>query len=112
MKILIVGYYTSLLGDKHRTLSQFLAGGTAGVMQWLPPIYFTDIIKSRMQTAPLGTYRGVLHCVSTLYAEGGIAIFFRGLIPALCRAGPLHAIIFVVYEQTSAAVKDYQKKCS
>ncbi len=58
-------------------VAQFLAGGTAGVVQWLPPIYCLDVIKSRMQTAPKGYYSGVADCVSKLYREHGIKVFFR-----------------------------------
>ena len=75
--------------------------GTAGFVQWLPPFYFLDIIKSRMQTSLPGTYTGIAHCVQVIYKEGGSAIFFRGLTPALIRAFTLHSIIFLVYEEVS-----------
>jgi solute carrier family 25 carnitine/acylcarnitine transporter 20/29 len=84
---------------------QGLSGGVAGVVQWLPPIYFTDVIKSRMQTAPRGYYKGVLDCAHRLYLEEGWRIFFRGLTPAIFRAFPLHAIVFVGYEVTMARLK-------
>lgn len=114
------------------TVAQFLAGGLAGCIQWLPPIYCIDVVKSRMQTAPRGYYRGVSDCVTRIFKEEGVATFFRfinvtivdhislllllllllppselfssisipprGLSPALLRAFPLHAIIFVSYE--------------
>lgn len=94
-----IEYYVSVFGESNIFLAQFLAGGTAGVIQWCPPIYFADVIKSRMQTAQPGTYSGLLDCAAKVYYQGGSAIYFRGLVPALCRAFPLHAIIFVVYEQ-------------
>ena len=59
------------------TIVQALAGGTAGVVQWLPPFYFFDVIKSRMQTAPKGQYKNVLHCARTLYEKEGYQIFLR-----------------------------------
>lgn len=68
------------------------------MIQWLPPIYCADVIKSRMQTAPKGHYSSVADCVAQLYREGGLRIFLRGLSPALMRAAPLHATIFVSYE--------------
>jgi solute carrier family 25 carnitine/acylcarnitine transporter 20/29 len=58
-------------------LAQFLAGGTAGTIQWLPPIYCFDVIKSRMQTAPQGTYKNIQECAKAMYAEGGAKVFFR-----------------------------------
>ena len=58
-------------------VAQFLAGGTAGTIQWLPPMYCLDVIKSRMQTAPRGTYSGIKDCATQMYAEGGYKVFFR-----------------------------------
>lgn len=55
----------------------FLAGGTAGVVQWLPPIFWFDVLKSRMQTAPKGHYSGLWDCTKKLYAEHGFAVFNR-----------------------------------
>lgn len=80
------------------TVASFFAGGTAGVVQWLPPFFFADVLKSRMQTCPPGYYKGVLDCARVLYKDHGMAVFFRGLSPALVRAFLLHAIIFVGYE--------------
>eukprot|EP01034_Spumella_vulgaris_P041731 gene41731-51714_t len=96
------GYSSVLLRENlsNPTVVQFLAGGTAGVVQWLPPIYCADVIKSRMQTAEKGFYTGVWDCVKKLHTEYGMAVFFRGLSPAIMRAFPLHAIIFVGYEAT------------
>src|SRR5690242_14527589 len=37
-----------------------LAGGTAGVAQWIPT-YPIDVIKSRVQAAPPGSFPRVLH---------------------------------------------------
>ena len=85
-------------------VAAFLAGGTAGVVQWLPPFYCADVLKSHMQTAPPGTYRSVWHCATTLHGKHGVGVFFRGLSPALLRAFPLHAIIFVGYEMTMTAL--------
>jgi Mitochondrial carrier protein len=64
------GYFSPLV-------VQALAGGTAGVVQWLPPFYFFDVIKSRMQTSPVGHYRSIFHCAETLYREEGPRVFFR-----------------------------------
>ena len=58
-------------------VSQFLAGGTAGVIQWLPPIYSLDVIKSRMQAFPKGYYNGWTDCATRLYREEGLQVFYR-----------------------------------
>lgn len=62
------------------TMAQFLAGGTAGCVQWLPPIYCFDVIKSRMQTAPQGYYTGMWDCVRKLVKEEGYGVFCRYLV--------------------------------
>jgi hypothetical protein len=84
---------------------QILAGGTSGVVQWLPPIYCFDVIKSKMQTAPKGTYSGIADCAKQIYSKEGIKGFFRGFTPAMLRAFPLHAIVFCGYETTIAYLK-------
>jgi solute carrier family 25 carnitine/acylcarnitine transporter 20/29 len=67
--------FTQYLEDP--LLAQFLAGGTAGTVQWLPPIFWFDVIKSKMQTAPKGHYNGVLDCVKKTYKCEGPSGFFR-----------------------------------
>ena len=64
-------------GYLNTTAAQFFAGGTAGVIQWLPPFYCFDVIKSRMQTAPEGRYASISDCAKSIYLEGGFKAFFR-----------------------------------
>lgn len=87
-------------------MAQFFAGGTAGVIQWLPPIFWFDVLKSRMQTAPAGYYNGLWDCTRKLYAEHGPSVFFRGFVPAMFRAFPLHAVIFLSYECVMSYLKN------
>ena len=82
------------------TYSELLAGGTAGLVQWLPPLYSFDVIKSHMQTCPPGKYKGFFDCARQLYKAESVVVFFRGLQPALVRAFFLHSIIFYMYETT------------
>lgn len=96
-------YLSSIL--QNDTMASFLSGGIAGIVQWLPPIYCADVVKSRMQTAPKGYYLGISDCIRRLYREEGPRVFFRGLSPALLRAFPLHATIFVVYEHVLSYLK-------
>ena len=77
-----------------------LAGATAGTLQWLPPTYCVDVVKSRMQAVGPGVYKSMWECAVRSYREEGISVFFKGLTPALLRAAPLHASIFVGYEMT------------
>ena len=84
-----------LVGD---LTSQALAGGCAGASGWVPPIYCIDVIKTKVQSAPKGTYTSMVDCARKSYAAEGVAVFTRGTGVAVLRAFPLHATIFVVYE--------------
>lgn len=81
-------------------------GATAGVLQWLPPMYCIDVVKSRLQGSPPGTYRNMAHCAQVLYAEHGWRVFVRGLGPTIVRGIPLHATTFFVYETVMGVLSD------
>ncbi|RKP03556.1 hypothetical protein CXG81DRAFT_9402 [Caulochytrium protostelioides] len=70
------------------------SGGMAGVAMWviaIPP----DVIKSRIQFAPSGTYKGFIHCGAQIVKQEGPAALFKGLGPALLRAFPANAAGFL-----------------
>lgn len=61
----------------------------AGVAMWsiaIPP----DVIKSKIQASPAGTYKGFLDCGAKIIAQDGIAGVFKGIGPALLRAFPVY----------------------
>lgn len=78
-----------------------LAGGTAGVAMWslaIPPdvrsisnVLFRDIdqsqqvLKSRLQSAPSGTYSGFFDCLRKTVAQDGLAALWKGFGPAMAR---------------------------
>mmetsp|Transcript_2450 Transcript_2450/g.3317 ORF Transcript_2450/g.3317 Transcript_2450/m.3317 type:complete len:305 (-) Transcript_2450:217-1131(-) len=68
----------------------FMAGGFAGISNWIIAIPF-DVIKSRYQTAPAGTYKNLFEVLQQLLAKEGPGALFRGLSPALLRAFPANA---------------------
>ncbi|KAG5463047.1 MAG: mitochondrial carrier domain-containing protein, partial [Olpidium bornovanus] len=78
-------------------LAVFVAGGMAGVFNWtvaivgfaliIPP----DVLKSRLQTAPEGTYKGLGDVFFKLIKNEGPQALFRGLGPAMIRAFPANA---------------------
>ncbi|KAF9462090.1 hypothetical protein BDZ94DRAFT_1290407 [Collybia nuda] len=71
-----------------------LAGGTAGVAMWalaIPP----DVLKSRIQSAPTGTYSGMLDCARKTIAQDGVRALWRGFGPAMARAFPANAATFL-----------------
>ncbi|EQC32169.1 hypothetical protein SDRG_10363 [Saprolegnia diclina VS20] len=77
----------------------FVAGGLAGVINWvvaIPP----DVIKSRIQTAPEGTYRGagIVDAYKHLVQTEGHGALFKGVGPAMARAFPANAACFLGME--------------
>ncbi len=65
-------------------LAVLTAGGIAGMACWavsIPP----DVLKSRFQTAPEGTYRGLWDVYTKLMREEGPSGLFTGMRPAMIR---------------------------
>jgi len=74
-----------------------LAGGTAGVAMWaiaIPP----DVLKSRLQSAPTGTYSGIMDCARKTIAVDGVKALWKGFGPAMARAFPANAATFLGVE--------------
>jgi len=76
-----------------------LAGGCAGILNWMVAIG-PDVLKSRFQTAPPGTYTGVFDVFVKLMKSEGPAALFKGLTPVMLRAFPANAACFMGYEVT------------
>lgn len=91
----------------HSVLVQLMAGGTAGVIQWLPPIYYADVLKSHMQTAVPGQYNSMWDCAKHIYRTEGLRGYHRGLFVAILRAFPLHAVIFCGYETVMYLTREW-----
>ncbi|KAF8757329.1 mitochondrial carrier family [Rhizoctonia solani] len=68
-----------------------LAGGLAGVAMW-------SVIKSRLQSAPSGTYSGFIDCTRKTIAKDGIKALWKGFGPAMARAFPANAATFLGVE--------------
>lgn len=91
--------YLTDSGKKEVTiLGTILAGGSAGIANWLigmPP----DVLKSRLQTAPEGTYpNGMRDVFKVLIRTEGIGALYKGITPVLLRAFPANAACFVGFE--------------
>ncbi|KAL7575827.1 hypothetical protein ACA910_003150 [Epithemia clementina (nom. ined.)] len=83
-------------------LSSAIAGGFAGAITW-GMVYPVDVIKTRIQTAPLDTPRGDLTIWKvgrTIVNQHGWRYLFRGLGITLIRAFPVNATLFPIYEFT------------
>jgi dicarboxylate transporter 10 len=76
----------------HFTAS-FMAGGVATFITM--PV---DVMKTRLMSAPPGTYRGLGDCAKDI-AKSGPMGFFKGFIPAFVRLGPQTILTFIFFEQ-------------
>ncbi|KAH0954443.1 hypothetical protein HN011_010498 [Eciton burchellii] len=85
-------------GGKLSLLATIVAGGFAGIANWLvgmPP----DILKSRLQTAPEGTYKkGVREVFIKLMKTEGPKALYKGIVPVMLRAFPANAACFMGFE--------------
>eukprot|EP00730_Choanoeca_flexa_P015548 TRINITY_DN7166_c0_g1_i1.p1 TRINITY_DN7166_c0_g1~~TRINITY_DN7166_c0_g1_i1.p1 ORF type:complete len:563 (+),score=85.81 TRINITY_DN7166_c0_g1_i1:208-1896(+) len=81
------------------------AGSIAGVTAQVS-IFPLEVVKTRLATCHTGVYKGIFHCVSSLYKEGGLRMFYRGLQPAIVGVVPYAGIDLAVYD---ALRSTYQK---
>ncbi|XP_023227595.1 mitochondrial carnitine/acylcarnitine carrier protein-like [Centruroides sculpturatus] len=79
-------------------LRTLFAGGMAGIFNWMvaiPP----DVLKSRLQTAPEGTYpNGIRDVFRHTMKEEGFRALYKGATPVMLRAFPANAACFMGYE--------------
>lgn len=94
----------------------YLSGASAGVGCWIVT-YPIDIVKTRLQASPPGTYTGMLDCAKQTFlgnskTNGGIGrpaglkILFNGLVPTIYRAAILHSAVFLLYERVLDYLED------
>lgn len=97
----------SFPGGASGAFSTVFCGGMAGVMNWIvsvPP----DVLKSRYQTAPNGTYPGgIRQVLSELIAQEGVGALYKGIAPALVRAFPANAACFLGVETSKKFLNMY-----
>jgi len=90
--LLQTGYFTDTMGTHF--FASFCAGGIAtGMTQ---P---ADVMKTRMMNAKKNEYRGVVHCVTSTFKQGGLLAFFKGFTPAFIRLGPQTILTWLFKEQ-------------
>lgn len=80
-------------------MTTITAGGLAGMANWalaIPP----DVIKSRYQGAPEGTYKSFMDCARKTVMADGVGALFKGFGPAMARAFPANAAVFVGVEMS------------
>ncbi|KAI0032884.1 mitochondrial carrier [Vararia minispora EC-137] len=80
-----------------KTVKDLTAGTAGGIAQVLVGQPF-DIVKVRMQTAPKGTYNGMLHCAGGILKNEGPFAFYKGTLTPLLGIGVCVSIQFGVLE--------------
>mmetsp|Transcript_148 Transcript_148/g.371 ORF Transcript_148/g.371 Transcript_148/m.371 type:complete len:400 (-) Transcript_148:414-1613(-) len=86
----------------HTWIASALAGGLTGAVTWAI-VYPFDVIKTKIQTAPIDTprhERTISAVVKRIVKQHGWNHMFRGLTVTCLRAFPVNGIIFPVYEYT------------
>ncbi|TFY71640.1 hypothetical protein EVG20_g1370 [Dentipellis fragilis] len=81
-----------------KTLKDLTAGTAGGIAQVLVGQPF-DIVKVRMQTAPKGTYNGMLDCAGGILKNEGPLAFYKGTLTPLLGIGVCVSIQFAVLER-------------
>ncbi|KAL0956926.1 hypothetical protein HGRIS_003030 [Hohenbuehelia grisea] len=82
-----------------KTAKDLTAGTAGGIAQVLVGQPF-DIVKVRMQTAPKGTYTGMMHCAGGILKNEGPLAFYKGTLTPLLGIGVCVSIQFGVLEYT------------
>lgn len=71
----------------------FLGGMASGVALVLAGHPF-DLIKVRLQTAPVGRYSGVLHAVRETVSREGLRALYKGASPPMLATGGINSVMF------------------
>jgi len=85
----------------------FLGGAMAGVAFWLVGMPF-DVIKSSVQTIPLGISSSDARLIPTaraIFSRRGFQGFYAGLPITLLRAVPMQAAVFYTYDKVLTWVR-------
>uniref|UniRef100_A0A1B0D011 Congested-like trachea protein n=2 Tax=Phlebotomus papatasi TaxID=29031 RepID=A0A1B0D011_PHLPP len=79
-------------------LGTIFAGGMAGIANWAIGMP-ADVLKSRLQTAPEGTYKnGIRDVFAELMKREGPLALYKGVTPVMLRAFPANAACFIGFE--------------
>jgi len=87
------------------TARQLAAGSAAAIAAWGVGYPF-DIVKTRCQMSP--TALGFAAATAQVWREGGLAAMYNGFGLKMCRAVPMSAIGFLVYEHVFTALRKFR----
>merc|ERR1712142_1197319 len=70
----------------------------AGFLSGFMTTVIMDVVKSRLQAAPDGMYKGALDVLQQTLKNEGVGALWKGAVPVLLRAFPANAACFLGYE--------------
>uniref|UniRef100_A0A336M9T3 CSON007573 protein n=1 Tax=Culicoides sonorensis TaxID=179676 RepID=A0A336M9T3_CULSO len=101
MYFLTYDYIKNYFADENGKCSLWatiFAGGMAGINNWAVGMP-ADVLKSRLQTAPEGTYKnGIRDVFKELMKREGPLALYKGVTPVMLRAFPANAACFIGFE--------------
>ncbi|KAJ2932738.1 hypothetical protein H1R20_g4348, partial [Candolleomyces eurysporus] len=87
------------------SIKSFVAGGFGGVCAVVVGAgHPFDLTKTRLQTAPAGTYTGAVDVVKKTVAKDGITGLYRGIVPPLLGVTPIFAVSFWAYDASKKLI--------
>ncbi|KAG9309318.1 mitochondrial carrier domain-containing protein [Chiua virens] len=90
----------------NNTIKDLTAGTAGGIAQVLVGQPF-DIVKVRMQTAPKGTYSGMVHCAGGILKNEGPLAFYKGTLTPLLGIGLCVSIQFGALEYAKRVLAEH-----
>jgi len=100
-------YLVNRDGSAGASSSNILLSGTLAAV---PASLLTnpmDLVKTRLQVASLPgkeMYTGISDCIQKVYQTEGLAAFFKGSFPRVCRIAPQFGISLFAYEKLSQLI--------
>ena len=86
--------------DEKAVSTKLVAGGLAAIFT-MTLVYPTDTIRRRLAiggTKGVPKANGTIDCIKTLYRQGGMGIFYKGITLNSLKVGPQMAVQFFVYD--------------
>ena len=83
---------------KRKYTIKVIAGGLAGIMDWLPT-YPLDVVKTKIQLNKSKKTPSIMKTMKKYYKKEGIKFFFKGIVPTCALAFPMNAIVFIIYDE-------------
>lgn len=91
------------------TTTHFIASSLAGFVATFVTMPF-DVIKTRLQNAPSGTYKGMVNCLFVTVKNEGLMSMMRGFFAASVRLVPHTILTFVFLEKYKLFYRMYASR--